>query len=357
MRCGMMRAIHSSWMYMQIRHITATAPIRICDVGGWTDTWFAGHGSVCSLAVNPGVSVHIRVSPRQLSRQSIHLDVQNYGESLRYPDETARHPLLQAAIACNPIPEPFDAVITVHSEIPPGCSAGTSAAVSVALIGALRAVQGIRESPELLARAAHALETEELQQQSGIQDQIAAAYGGCVHITMTQYPTSQVRAISLRSETAKALHQQLLLYYIGKPHLSTHIHQQVIDRFVTLPDTHVLLEPLRRAADEAATALHTGDLQRYGAALQANTAAQRALHPALICAEAEHLIAIAQTYGAYGCKVNGAGGDGGSVAILMSSDADAQRACIATITAELPQMTRLPITLAPHGIQITESYE
>ena len=26
--------------------ITASAPVRICDCGGWTDTWFAGHGRV-----------------------------------------------------------------------------------------------------------------------------------------------------------------------------------------------------------------------------------------------------------------------------------------------------------------------
>ena len=342
---------------MQRRQIIATAPIRICDVGGWTDTWFAGHGAVCSLAVNPGVTVRIQLSARRSERQVIILDVQNYGETLRYPDETVRHPLLHAALACNPLPMHYDADICIHSEIPPGCSAGTSAAVSVALIGALRAAHGINESPERLAQAAHALETEELRQQSGIQDQIAAAYGGCVHITMPHYPTSSVRSVELRRETADALQNQLLLYYIGTPHLSTHIHQQVIDRFVTIPDTQMLLEPLRRAAHAAAQALQDDDLPGYGAALQANTVAQRALHPALICPAAEQLIAIAHSHGAYGCKVNGAGGDGGSVAVLMSPDPQQNRACIAAIAAALPQMTRLPITLAPHGIQITESYE
>ena len=30
-----------------LRIINSVAPIRICDNGGWSDTWFAGHGKVC----------------------------------------------------------------------------------------------------------------------------------------------------------------------------------------------------------------------------------------------------------------------------------------------------------------------
>ena len=31
----------------------ALAPIRICDLGGWSDTWFAKRGSVLNIAVKP----------------------------------------------------------------------------------------------------------------------------------------------------------------------------------------------------------------------------------------------------------------------------------------------------------------
>ena len=44
--------------------VLATAPIRICDIGGWTDTWFARHGQVFNMAVRPGVGVRIDVYPR-----------------------------------------------------------------------------------------------------------------------------------------------------------------------------------------------------------------------------------------------------------------------------------------------------
>ena len=32
------------------RTVNSVAPIRICDLGGWTDTWFAEHGRVLNIA-------------------------------------------------------------------------------------------------------------------------------------------------------------------------------------------------------------------------------------------------------------------------------------------------------------------
>ena len=40
--------------------ITASTPVRVCDNGGWTDTWFGGPGRVFNIAVTPGVEVSIR---------------------------------------------------------------------------------------------------------------------------------------------------------------------------------------------------------------------------------------------------------------------------------------------------------
>lgn len=339
---------------MHQRTITVTVPIRICDLGGWTDTWFAGHGVVCSLAVNPGVVVQVRLSTRQRARQAVQLVVHNYGESLHYPDDTPRHPLLHAAIATNPIPELYDAEIAVSSHIPPGCSTGTSAAVSVALIGALRAAQGHIESPAKLSRAAHLLETQELGLQSGIQDQIGVAHGGCSYIEMAHYPDATVSAVALTQTTIAALNDQLLLFYVGTPHLSSAIHQQVIARLASVSAIDTLLDPLRLAAVQGSTALRAGDLQAYGHALQANTDAQRRLHPGLIAPQVEQLIQLAKAHEVWGYKVNGAGGDGGSVAVLTSPDPTERTAFVRAVAASLPRMQQIAIAYAPHGIQISD---
>ena len=44
---------------MQVR---STAPVRICDIGGWTDTHFSSTGAVVNFAVD--LPVHVRVQER-----------------------------------------------------------------------------------------------------------------------------------------------------------------------------------------------------------------------------------------------------------------------------------------------------
>ena len=90
--------------------ILSRAPVRINDIGGWTDTWFAGHGRVLNLAAAPGVETRIRVSnnPEHRKRR-VHMHARDFGETFEVDPEApdlARHPLLQAAVASVPIPEP-----------------------------------------------------------------------------------------------------------------------------------------------------------------------------------------------------------------------------------------------------------
>jgi len=50
-----------------------------------------------------------------------------------------------------------------------------------------------------------------------------------------------------------------------------------------------------------------------------NTDAQRCLHPGLVGVDATRAIEVAVAQGALGWKVNGAGGEGGSVTILSAT--------------------------------------
>jgi D-glycero-alpha-D-manno-heptose-7-phosphate kinase len=96
-----------------------------------------------------------------------------------------RHLLLEAAIEEIGLPDAYALEISIYSEAPAGCSTGTSAAVTVALIGALDYLTPGRMSPHEVAYAAHRVETERLNLQSGIQDQLCSAYGGINFIEMS----------------------------------------------------------------------------------------------------------------------------------------------------------------------------
>jgi D-glycero-alpha-D-manno-heptose-7-phosphate kinase len=81
-------------------------------------------------------------------------------------------------------PEEHALEISIHSQVPAGASTGASAAVSVALIGALDALTPGRLTPHEVAYAAHRVETRRLKLQSGIQDQLCAAYVSLNYIEM-----------------------------------------------------------------------------------------------------------------------------------------------------------------------------
>ena len=48
--------------------VNSVAPIRICDNGCWTDTWFAGHGQVFNVAVYPYAEVQVAIYPARDAR-------------------------------------------------------------------------------------------------------------------------------------------------------------------------------------------------------------------------------------------------------------------------------------------------
>ena len=57
------------------RVINAMAPISICDLGGWTDTWFAETGAVFNIGVYPYAEVQIYV--REMPSDAPRIKLQN----------------------------------------------------------------------------------------------------------------------------------------------------------------------------------------------------------------------------------------------------------------------------------------
>lgn len=340
------------------RVINAVAPIRICDIGGWTDTWFAGHGTIFNIGVYPYVEVQIAVYDRAARPDQITLHAENYGErTVVVPGQSGprRHPLLAAAIDELPPPADMALAITIYSEVPAGASTGTSAAVTVALLGALDLLTPGRMTAHEIAYAAHRVETERLGLQSGIQDQLCSAYGGISYIEMFRYPHASVSPIPVPNAIWWELERRLALIFLGKTHSSSAVHEQVIAGLEHEGAASARLATLRAAATQARDALFAGDFAALGQAMIANTAAQRALHPALVSADAEALIQLAHEHGALGWKVNGAGGAGGSLTVLCGESASQRRTLLRAVQQQNPLFQPIPIYLSRTGLRVWET--
>jgi D-glycero-alpha-D-manno-heptose-7-phosphate kinase len=341
-----------------LRVINSVAPIRICDNGGWTDTWFAGQGKIFNIGVYPYAEVQIDIYPRDQQEERVIIFAENYGERYsRHLRDTNwdRHPLLEAAIERMDVPEEMAVQVTIYSEAPAGASTGTSAAVTVALIGALDRLTPGRRTPHEIALVAQSIETDMLNQQSGIQDQLCSAYGGINYIDMYQYPHASVSQIQVPNSIWWELERRLVLIYLGKSHSSSDVHEKVIQSLENAGPKAKQLEALRATAGPSRDALYAGDFASLGRAMIQNTEAQRDLHPELVSFDAQKIIDIAAMYGARGWKVNGAGGDGGSVTLLCGPSSHIKRAMIREIESESPLFQNIPIYLSRFGLRTWEN--
>lgn len=343
------------------RVINAVAPIRVCDLGGWTDTWFADTGAVFNIGVYPYAEVQIYVGERTSAEQPrIRIHAENFGERYEIdPNHIAydRHPLLEASIDIMELPQSMSFDVNLYSAAPAGCSTGTSAAITVALLGALDLLTPGHRTPHEIASLAHRVETEKLGLQCGIQDQICSAYGGICFIEMFRYPHASVSQVAIPNSLWWELERRLVLVYLGRSHSSSEVHGRVIERLEAKDADKSALVPLCQAAYKGKNAIFAGDWKSFGEAMIANTEAQAALHPALVSHTARAVIDLAKEHGAIGWKVNGAGGDGGSVTILCGSESECKRAFVQALPSLDPALQTIPVYLSRMGLRRWEVAE
>jgi D-glycero-alpha-D-manno-heptose-7-phosphate kinase len=341
-----------------LKTIHAIAPIRINDIGGWTDTWFAQEGKVLNMSVFPLVEVRIKVlGNKENIDQRVLVRLENYGEALWINPEKPiydQHPLIQGAVNSFPIPKDVILHINLYSHMPAGSSTGTSASVCVALLSALDQLHSRTHSAHEIAYLAHRVETETLGLQSGIQDQLAAAYGGICFIDMHKYPAANVTKLDLEESLIEKLSQRISLVYLGQSHSSSAMHEEVIAFLEKKGAQFTIIQALRALAIQAKNHLIDGNLEAFGEVMIQNNECQRALHSELISEEADAVIKIAKKYKAAGWKVNGAGGKGGSLTILGNSDDRLREIMLEEINSLGKGIRSIPISIAQFGVTVQE---
>lgn len=326
--------------------VWAHAPVRIADVGGWTDTWFAGEGAVTNVAVEPGAWARVTLGPAPAGSPPAPPTVST-------PDLASPSALLRRVLDrwwadrrdCL-VGDRSVLSVEVGAAPPPGSSLGTSAAVLVALAAALATAAGDDAEPDVLARRAFEAETGPGGRESGVQDHVAAAWGGISHIAV-RHPGWIRTAVAPPEPIETDLRTRLVTFHLGGGHDSSALHRAVIAGLEEGDQRGAAaLRRLSRLADAAARALRDGRLEEWSATLTEATEAQAQLHPDLVCDRARRLIEAAMTAGAVGAKVNGAGGEGGTVTVVGPSDPERRLAMVRSLTREIPRLVALDLRLS-----------
>ncbi len=308
----------------------ARTPTRIDLAGGWTDVpRFAEvvPGAVLNCAIS--LYFHARVADIDGDRHALRsLDYADaaevaVGQAAGEGELGGAFGLVRAALGRRPVGRAVE--VLTHSEAPPGSGLGTSAAMGVALLGALGAVSNEPIELSTLAETAVALETEDLGLLSGKQDHYASALGGVQYMTFRGEDVAHTRLALSDSDLAQ-LRARVVLVYTGSSRLSSDLHEHVVGRF-NARDAALLstLEEIAGIAEAARAALAAADYTELGRCVAANWECQKRLYPGIATDQIDALADVGRQNGALGMKACGAGG-GGCLVFVARDGHEAQLA-------------------------------
>ncbi len=309
--------------------VLANAPLLLDFAGGWTDVppFSAREGGV---VVNAAIGLRAHVT-LDLGGKLLKLVSEDLGETLECANSGGlvpggKLPLLTAALRMFPVLGGF--TLTTHCDGPPGSGLGSSAALGVALVGALSRARQEMMSPSDIADQAWRVEAVEAGMPGGKQDQYAAALGGFHRLTFRD-PDVGIEPLTLDPDFAAALERHTVVCYTNKSRISGDTISRVMGAYER-GDAKVTgaLHGLKETANAMAEALRAADLARVGKLLSENWKHQQALDPGMRTDEMAQLEETAQQAGALGGKAAGAGA-GGCMFFLMRDDARKTAAAVA----------------------------
>ena len=328
---------------MANRHpmIISRTPLRISFVGGGTDLpdFAREHGgAVVSTAIDKWI--HVIVAPRFASDVRV-----SYSRTETVPTAAqVEHELVREAMRRTGIPRGVD-VLTLADVPSSGTGLGSSSCVTVGLLNALYAYQGIYKAPAQLAEEASTIEIDRLAKPIGRQDQYAAAVGGFNFIEFLPRDGGvAVQPIICPEGTLKRIQRSILLFYTGKERTAADVLGEQRAAIRSGAATAALRE-MRDLAYELRDRLAEGDDAALGALLHRNWELKRTLVDSVSTPEVDGWYDRAREAGAVGGKLLGAGA-GGFLLIVGPPDRHA------AIRQSLADLREVPVLFAARGSQI-----
>jgi galactokinase len=327
---------------------TATAPGRVNLIGGHVDY---NDGVVLPVAIDRWTVVGVRPRDDDVVRvHSLALEETRECTIGDSPEDWAAYVVGTATVLAEETDEPLGADLLVGGNMVMGAGLSSSAALEVAVGGALCAVHDLDLDREALATACWRAENEEVGMACGIMDQFASAMSRSGYALRLDCRTRSVRHVPFDAETARLLvvdtnvtHELTSSGFndrVYECHETTAQLDAVVGKRVrSLRD--VTPEELQAYADEldsphyrrarhvtseirrveaAAEALSAGHLQSVGSLMRESHRSLREDYE-VSCDELDVVVDVMdEQEGVFGARMVG-GGWGGSVVALVEPDA------------------------------------
>lgn len=285
--------------------IITQTPFRMSFFGGGTD--FSGFynehgGAVLSTTFDKYAYVTVRHLPPFFDYRT-HL---TYSKEEKVNSiEEIKHPAIRNAMQWLDM---HKIRMTYEADLPARSGLGTSSSFAVGMLEAFYALKGKYADKRKLADDAIYLERTLCAESGGIQDQIAASFGGFNRIDFNRDGYT-VRPVIMNRERKEELNSHLMLFFTGFSRFSSDI-QKGTEK--SMKDKTSQLIEMYHLVDEAEKILTDKDisLNEFGKLLDYTWKLKREISGGISTDSIDEQYAKAMNAGALGGKLLGAGGGG-----------------------------------------------
>lgn len=307
--------------------------------GGGTDfpDFYNEHGgSVISTTFDKYCYVTVRHLPRFFN-YSTELAYSKM-ERVNYTDEI-QHPAIREAMKYLDMHE---LRLTYEADLPARSGLGTSSSFAVGMLNAFYALKGKYADKRKLADDAIYLERVLCKESGGIQDQIAASFGGLNRINFNKDGYT-VTPIIISPQRKALLNENLMLFFTGFSRYSSDI--QTNTQTALKDKTQQLIE-MRNLVDEAEHILTSRcSMNEFGVLLDYTWKLKRGITNKISTSLIDELYRKAIRAGALGGKLLGAGGGG---FLLFYAEPERQ----ASVKAALEDLLYVPFEFEKDGARV-----
>lgn len=328
--------------------IITQTPFRMSFFGGGTDFpgFYREHGgAVLSTTFDKYCYVNVRHLPRFFD----YTTELSYAKTERVTDvESIEHPAIREAMK---MLDMHEIRLTYEADLPARSGLGTSSSFAVGMLNAFYALKGKYADKRKLADDAIYLERVLCKESGGIQDQIAASFGGFNKISFNADGYT-VSPVIISPERKLRLNDNLMLFFTGFSRFSSDIQ---VEAEKSLKSKEAQLLEMLQLVDEAEQVLTSKtDLTEFGKLLDYTWKLKRGITSKVSTDSIDAIYDKAIKAGATGGKLLGAGGGG---FLLFYVEADKQK----NVHETLEDLLYVPFEFETAGTQVIhytpESYE
>lgn len=285
--------------------ITTKTPFRMSFFGGGTDLaefYEENGGAVISSTFDKYCYVTVRHLPRffDYKNQVTYSRI----ERTNSVDEI-EHPMVRN---CMKLLDMHEMIVTYDADLPARTGLGTSSSFAVGLLNAFHSLKGKKKDKRTLADEAIYVERIMCNEAGGLQDQIAASFGGLNRIDFSASGYT-VTPINVSKERKEELNSNLMLFFTGFSRFSADIQN---DTKKNIEDKTKTLLEMKKMVDDVQLILEdeTKDLDEFGRLLDKSWKLKRSTGSKISTGQIDEIYERAMNVGALGGKLLGAGGGG-----------------------------------------------